>query len=264
MENNRNFVTIQLMGGLGNMLFQIASAFSVSLRDNKYFFCDEIMNAVPHLHYSYYKNNILRKVIFSKKENIDYLHDEKKFSFEEIPIVNGNIEMRGYFQSEKYFNRYRNEISNLFEPSNEIKSYVDSFFNQTEGKKTCSLHVRRSNYLHLSDYHYIQNIDYYRSAVDIIGQDSLFLIFSDDLAWCKENLNFIKNKIFVENMKDFEEIYLMSNCDDNIIANSTFSWWGAWLNNKNNKKVISPSIWFGRLNKHLDTKDIYCENWIKI
>jgi hypothetical protein len=264
MESNKNNITIQLMGGLGNMLFQIAASFATSLRDNKNFYCDVNMNIVPHLHYKHYQDNILRKISFKEKNDINHFYNEINFSFDEIPLTNGNTELKGYFQSEKYFKNYRNEILKLFEPDSETKNKVDNFFHSFKDKLTCSIHVRRNDYIHLSQYHHLQDIEYYKLSVDIIGNNREFLIFSDDIQWCKENFNFIENKTFIEDFKDFEEIYLMSKCDDNIIANSTFSWWGAWLNENKNKQVILPSKWFGVSNSNLNTNDVYCEKWIKL
>jgi hypothetical protein len=90
------------------------------------------------------------------------------------------------------------------------------------------------------------------------------LIFSDDINWCIENFDFIKNKTFISGNSDFFDLYLMSMCNNNIIANSTFSWWAAWLNINKDKKVICPKIWFGINYSHFDTSDIYCIDWIKL
>jgi predicted phosphodiesterase len=88
--------------------------------------------------------------------------------------------------------------------------------------------------------------------------DDIWLKF---IEWCESNLNFIENKIFISGNLDYQDLYLMSMCNHNIIANSSFSWWGAWLNNHNNKKVIFPSLWF---NNGINTSEIGGENWIKI
>jgi hypothetical protein len=111
------------------------------------------------------------------------------------------------------------------------------------------------------NFHPLQTLSYYEKSVSIIGEDKLYVIFSDDINWCKENLNFIKNKIFVTDNLDYQDMYLMSMCKNNIIANSSFSWWGAWLNKNTNKKVVYPYIWF---NFGPDASQIGCENWIKI
>ena len=90
----------------------------------------------------------------------------------------------------------------------------------------------------------------------------MFVIFSDDIEWCKKNLN-ISDSLYIENEKDYIEMYLMSLCRNNIISNSSFSWWGAWLNNYQSKIVIGPSKWFGNSINH-NTGDILPENWIKL
>jgi len=92
--------------------------------------------------------------------------------------------------------------------------------------------------------------------------EKTYLIFSDDIEWCKLNFDFLENKIFVNGNTDFQDLYLMSKCNDNIIANSTFSWWGAWLNQNPNKKVIAPKIWFGNFYSNFNTNDLYFQDSI--
>lgn len=262
MKTNNDLVTIQLKGGLGNMLFQIATGFSLSLRDGKSFVCDRNMSIIPHKHFSYYTQTILKNVCFEDTSNINSTYVERGFSFNEIPNFQGDIRLSGYFQSEKYFKDYRTEILKLFEVDTESKNKVDLFFKKLEKEKVCSIHIRRGDYLINQNFHFLQETKYYKEAISKIGNDFTFLVFSDDLNWCKKNLDFVEKKIFVEGFNDYEELHLMSNCEHNIITNSTFSWWGAWMNENPTKIVISPKEWFGISNKHLDTKDLYCENWI--
>jgi hypothetical protein len=89
-----------------------------------------------------------------------------------------------------------------------------------------------------------------------MGDNVIYIVFSDDIDWCKKNLPFLDEKIFIEGNDDFFDLYLMSKCQNNIIANSSFSWWGAWLNKSENKKVMSPKNWFGQSYKH-NTKDLF-------
>ena len=96
----------------------------------------------------------------------------------------------------------------------------------------------------------------------MIGDYKNIVVFSDDIPWCKENLIF-DNIIFIEGNKDYEDLWLMSLCEHNIIANSSFSWWGAWLNENKNKKVVSPLNWFGQ-QSNTNQSDIVPESWIKI
>jgi hypothetical protein len=259
-----DIVSTKLMGGLGNYMFQIATAFAVSLRDNKKFICETYDTQVPQKPVQYYCNNLFRKIEFTQEHIPHQPHGESSFAFSEIPNLQGNIRLYGYFQSEKYFQNYRSEILDLFDLDEETKNNIKQKYASVLDKTPTSLHVRRGDYVWLSDYHYNQSVDYYKSATDIIGKEELYLIFSDDIQWCKENLDFIENKIFITDNTDYEDLYLMSLCENNIIANSSFSWWAAWLNRNENKKVISPKNWFGKSNSHLDTKDLYCDKWYVI
>ena len=130
-------------------------------------------------------------------------------------------------------------------------------------KNTVSLHIRRGDYVNLSDHHLLLDISYYKNAVNMFKNIEKVVVFSDDIEWCKENLD-IKNTEFIENETDIVDLYLMSQCTHNIIANSSFSWWGAWLNKNDNKKVIAPKKWFGPKRNDLNDKDIIPETWIRI
>jgi hypothetical protein len=260
-----NKVTIKLQGGIGNMLFQIATGYAYAKRFNKQFVFSKNKAVVIHQSVDSYSDNILSNI---KLENIQDLskyktQNESAFHYVPIPDFNENILFNGYFQSEKYFKDYENEIKDMF-MSYDIK-FNDYIKNLLYNKNTCSIHVRRGDYLKFPNHHPTQSISYYMKAVKKMPKDSIFLVFSDDIEWCKNNFPNISDKfIFIEGNKDYEDLYIMSHCNNNIICNSTFSWWGAWLNKNKNKKVIAPSKWFGVKYNNNDTKDLYCEDWIKI
>ena len=259
-----NTISTKLMGGLGNYMFQIATAYAVSLRDKKKLVCETYDIQSPQKPLTNYTGNIFSKIEFTN-DLIPYIpYGEGPFSFREIPQVEGNLRLYGYFQSEKYFETYRQEIIELFEFGQETQQKIITKYKEVLEKKPTSIHVRRGEYVWLNDFHQNQDLDYYRNAIDIVGNDTDFLIFSDDISWCEENFEFVKNKTFVSGNEDFEELFLMTQCANNIIANSSFSWWGAWLNTNENKKVIAPHKWFGKSNSHIETKDLYCEKWIVI
>ena len=134
-----------------------------------------------------------------------------------------------------------------------------------------SIHVRRTDYISnipANNYHGTCNETYYIEAMKIIGKkisNPHFYIFSDEPEWFKANIKTNFQVTFVEhnkNEKSFEDMYLMSLCKHNIIANSSFSWWGAWLNSNENKQVIAPANWFQ--DKTKNTKDLLPETWIKL
>lgn len=181
--------------------------------------------------------------------------------------VASDIYISGYFQSEKYFSAYRGDIINnltlkipLDEPSLELMQ-------QIKNSISVSLHIRRGDYLNFSNIYHICSIEYYKKAVDYIsnkiGENITVFVFSDDIAWARENLNVNFETIFVDfnNNKPYFDMELMRNCKHNITANSTFSWWGAWLNENKNKIVIAPQRWF---NNELKNNDIVPQSWIKI
>jgi hypothetical protein len=259
-----NIISVNTMGGLGNVLFQISVAYSVSLRDNMTLIVDSNNHHGAHYGISKYTNNILRNLNFSNTHLNFPIFGENGHHYNEIPKFNSNVKLNGYFQSEKYFKQYRNEIINLFSPTNEIVSKLTDKYGNILNGVTTSIHIRRGDYLGLTNYHPVLPINYYEESVNLVGKNTNFLIFSDDIEWCETNFDFIPNKIFIKDIEDFEELYLMSMCSNNIIANSTFSWWGAWLNQNKNKIVISPKTWFGQSLSNLETTDIYCENWVKI
>lgn len=265
-NNNNNFSSIQLAGGLGNNLFQIASIYAYAKKYNKELVLHDNKIGIVHKSFDTYKKNILSKINFSNKtfsKNITY--QEKEYKYNEIPEISGNVILDGYFHSHLYFHDINNEIIDLFSDENTIKKIKEKYNDLLENKITCSIHVRRGDYLNLQNLHPTQNMNYYLKAVKLMPKETVFLIFSDDIFWCKESFPDIPEKfIFIQNEYDYEDLYLMSLCTNNIIANSSFSWWSAYLNKNEDKIVIAPSKWFGPDLMHNDTSTLYCDNWIKI
>jgi hypothetical protein len=254
-------VSVGLAGGLGNYMFQIAAAYSLAINNNDKLILDEQRSVTVHKGISNYKNNIFRNLEFNQ---VIYngLYQEPYFHYKEINYQ-PNILLSGYFQSEKYFIKNRNEILNLFSIDELSEKLIKEKYNDVNFENSCSLHVRRGDYLKYPGIHPTCDLKYYQNSIDIIDSENI-LIFSDDLDWCKENLIFEnKNLIFIDGNPDYIDMWLMSLCKNNIIANSTFSWWGAWLNNNENKKVFAPKVWFGRNTNH-NTEDLIPERWERI
>lgn len=264
-------IAINLKGGLGNILFQIAAGISISKKIN----CDVTFpNLINHLDYltneltynpklshgaEYLKLNFLKNLnTFPIKTDKNYYYP---FCFADfLPDKNSFID--GFFQSEMYFTDCRELIISYFESDLEIKNYIKFKYSSILENAT-SLHVRRGDYLNFSNMHKIQNYKYFQKAISILRDTtSKFLIHSDDIEWCKSV--FIGDEfVFIENEKDYIELHIMSMCKNNIISNSSFSWWGAWLNNNSDKIVVAPSNWFGP-DKDLPETDIIPHNWMKI
>ena len=221
------------MGGLGNQMFQIAAALAEAYRtnDKACFSLDKNIHKGQGNNPSYYKNTVFSKLCNSVvTEECRYLRKD-------------------YYQSEKYFADYRDKIIDMF-TNEEIVYKLSSHYSFND---TVSVHVRRGDYLNLQHYHPCPSLEYYKNALSLINANNI-LIFSDDINWCKKNFN---NCMFVEGYKDYEDMYLMSLCSSHIIANSSFSWWGAYLSK--GKRVIAPKKWFGSVIPSWE--DIYCKDW---
>jgi hypothetical protein len=228
-------------GRLGNQLFQIACTISTALDNNDSY-------GFPNWEYSKYFN-----LDFCFFDNIkcDTSYQEPDFSYNKIPYSK-NMDLVGYFQSEKYFINHKDMILELLTPKDEIK--------QESG--LCGVHIRRGDYVKLQDYHYNLDMSYYEAAMSKVNANK-YIIFSDDINWCKQQFKGRKFQ-FSEGKTPHEDLALMSKkCEHMIMANSSFSWWGSYLNQNPNKIVIAPSKWFGPKLTH-NTKDLLPENWIKI
>ncbi len=289
-----NMIIIRIGGGLGNQLFQYALGRNLALTKNiplkldlswfetnfdrkyklKYFNTEENIATKKELKRikRYQKINsrryFLHNLLFS---NESIYIEEKQFHFNpNILDIKNNAYLIGYWQTEKYFKDIKDVIRKEFI----LKDNLDSFCIEKEKKikkqNSVSLHIRRGDYImnKIANKNMgVCSLDYYKKAINILGEkinDPTFFIFSDDMKWVKKNLKIDFPIIFVSNgeLKDYEELILMSKCKHNIIANSSFSWWGAWLNNNPDKIVIAPKKWFNDTKRN--SKDIIPDNWIKI
>lgn len=265
-------ISCNLKGGLGNIMFQIATIeylgnkhnFEVGYDLKSHFnFLDNEKNHNPSLNHSNEYLNIFKNVKNNKKVELKNTTN-LPFSYVDFNVYD-NLIYDGFFQSEKYFPD-RGFVLNLFEPSDFVLKRIEKYKGVLEGN-TCSIHIRRGDYLK-STIHNVMDMDYFTEGMSIVGADK-YLVFSDDINWCKENL--IGEKfIFIDNEKDYVELFLQSMCKNNIISNSSFSWWGAYLNKYEDKKVIAPNKWFKDNNdpwflQNIDTEeDIIPNKWIKI
>lgn len=250
-------ITTGLNGRLGNHMFQVAAA--TALAYENYDVAQFDLNTTDAHNY---ENTIYSKTIVGKGDYINE-YSQPVFTYRKIPYVS-NLKLWGYFQSEKFFKNYKKEIVDLF--SNELLINNLRFRYKDILKNSLSINIRRGDYLYYPDIHPCLSPEYYLEGIkyveNILPIDNI-LVFSDDIPYCKSVFNNDK-MIFMENLPHHEQMYLMSLCDNNILANSTFSWWASYLNKNEDKIVIFPKIWFGTKAPY-DPSDIYWEdNIIKI
>ena len=260
-----------LQGGLGNMFFQVATAISFAhdlevepsfpnlSQHLKYLNDDNKHN--PGLKHSFSYEAVL-KGLSTKQPEIGLPVFKFPFHYIMTDITNNCI-IDGFFQSENYFAHNRQVVGNRLCAPEHINKEIETKHGHRLKGKTTSIHVRRGDYVNHPNHHPVQTIEYYQKSIELVkDKTDTFLIFSDDIEWCKNNLN-IDNSIYIEKERDYIELYLMAKCDNNIIANSSFSWWGAWLNTNKEKVVIGPKKWFGTAINE-SSEDILPDSWIKI
>lgn len=281
-------------GGLGNQMFQYAIGLSVSLKNKVKFEVDlQKMKNYDLRDFSLNKFNISASVCdenISKKfksnkykEFIEMamnrfgwyfggkFYEKNEFYYDNSVFFIDKVYFKGYWQSFKYFEQIRNVILEEFSLKNDLSNENSNTLEKIKSKKeSVALHIRRGDYISNSKNNKLYNVvglDYYKKAIEIVNKKikkPVFFIFSDDIDWVAENLK-ISGEVFYASSKKInmpeEELILMSKCEHNIIANSTFSWWGAWLNQNPNKNVIAPKRWMSTI-EYLD--DLYPKNWIRL
>lgn len=254
------FISCNFMGGLGNQMFQAAHAVSQGLRTKREtIFLKNSFTPMQGNQTSNYINNVFRNLNFVEKLPNEYdLVREKSWDYNETVPSQNNCVFDGYFQSSKNFLGFDNQIQKLFAPTENFKEEFLNKYSNLQNENTLSIHIRRGDCFFNLDIHPVANEKYVEKCLEILGDYEHVFVFSDDKKWVKENLK-LSNCTFVENLDDYEEMWMMSLCKNNIIVNSTFSWWSSFLNINPNKKIIAPSIWFGPRGpqKYLDIYENY-------
>ena len=274
-------LTGHLMGGLGNVLFIVATCFALS---KKYkvklrFYCHpNLWRDAKRRSMQYYKmfENFEIDCMNNRKSGITFR--EPYFFYDSITIDRRNHScIYGYFQSYKYFDAYKSEFIKMLnnpykdEVDRELAELLKQFANNEsllqQSKKIqelefVSVHVRRTDYLALSDIHLNLDTAYYEEAISKFSREkSIFLIFTDDVEFIQKEPLFqnLVNKHIITNQDDEYCFWLMSACHHNIIANSSYSWWASYINSIPNKLVICPSKWFGPKGPVYKIRDIIPE-----
>jgi hypothetical protein len=257
-------ITTYFQGGLGNQLFQIAAACSLAWDNEDTPVFDLNKSECPlqgRTAGNYYNNVYSRLSRTDTKPKLAYREPQQDYI--KIPYREDMI-LVGYFQSEKYFSDHGDRIRNLFRPTKEIEKYIKQKYGFLLDSGMTSIHVRHGDYHKYKDTHPPCTIEYYEKALKEFPEDTKFLVISDTMEWCKQN--FKGDRFYFvdsEEQEDYIDFYLMSKCDNHIIANSSFSWWAAWLNDNPNKKVVAPIKWFGESTGY-STSDLIPEGWIRV
>lgn len=269
MVMNDKKIYMGMYGRMGNNLFQAATAYAMSLEYNcDFYMTPDYSQYAPEpdccgfkTYLEKYKNSIYRKLKYSDFIGKPITYQEPEFKYNKIPFIN-NMHINGYFQSDKYFNNYKNEVFDLFKIDENTDIEIKEKYSSILSNETVSINVRHGiDYRRLNNLFNVLPIEYYNKCIEYFGKNKVFIITSDDVEWCKENFK-NDNCYIVDQDNPLVDLYIQTLCENNIISCSSFSWWGAWLNKNEDKKVIIPTPWFGSGFNH-DTRDIYPENWLK-
>jgi hypothetical protein len=285
------------MGGLGNQMFQYSTGRALAIRHKTDLFLDstaidnthpddtprifelgcfpvqatlaskQILARVKPPSYKASLNDRLRRQ-FAKSGPIFVYGEPPKQNQENILKVRDNSYLAGWWQNEVYFSTIRKKLLKEFVPkkfSKTCKKYLELINGSPEA---VSVHVRRGDYVtnvHANKNHGLTPMKYYQTAIKIFEDkltNPIFFVFSDDIQWCKKNIKAARIN-FVEDTVGYEDMRLMSRCKHNIVANSSFSWWGAWLNDNPDKIVVAPKVWFQNKDSNQATS-IVPNSWIRL
>lgn len=272
----QRYVVVNLFAGFGNQMFQYAAAYAYGKAHNKTVVVtggSETFSRAFGLNFIRFQKDdicffpamstIRRREVGAKSHT-----GQKVSGFLNDPDI---IFMVGYFQNERFFKKYAADIRNLFAFQGDLPIETEKLKTEIESQNAVSIHIRRTDYVS-SGYYYVLSVGYYKRAMKYIARNvdnPHFYIFSDDIDWVENNMDFNYPHTFVKINKgrdSYLDMYLMSLCKHNIIANSTFSWWGAWLNKNPDKIVIAPDVWGFSTDPYEQTKkrvkEIVPDEWI--
>lgn len=286
-------IIVRVTGGLGNQMFQYAMYKSLEKKgklvklDSKSFYetkkehngyeLERIFDIKPNKPTKedlekFDENNIstlfkIKRKLFGDKK---FVYDTKEYVFNKDVYKLKNSYLNGYWQSIKYFEGIENDIKKYFRFKNQLDNKNLEILNEIENSNSISIHIRRGDYMSPENYNMygcIATPTYYKKAIKVIEEkveNPTFFVFSNDMDWVKKNIQ-INSRVFYIDINSgngsYKDMQLMSNCKHNIIANSSFSWWGAWLNENKNKIVIAPKKWINREDVDSDKIELFCEGW---
>jgi hypothetical protein len=272
-------ISCKFFGGMGNNLFQLATTYAIAKRNkfdlvlskecdvrhtSKYYGQPDYLEIPTLLENDFNYNEITN--FKQTYRHADYI--SQKWDYSDINEMDDTI-YYGYFQSHKYFEDV--DITNEFILNKKVINNLKDKYSELFNKRTISLHYRLSGDRiepRIQQYHKTVSKEYYEKALELIDYDEKndnVLVISDNIGLSKDILK-NDNFIYIDNQKDiFEDFILMTLCDDNIVGNSTYSWWGAFLNKNKNKRVVATKTeWLGPSNKHLNLNTAFPKEWITL
>jgi hypothetical protein len=260
------FNHLGIIGRLGNQMFQYAALRGIADKHGYEFSIPEsnfLNEWTDHQLFEIFNLDNLK----NRGKVSDKFVRERQFNYDNelVEQCPDNVSLYGYFQTEKYFENISDSIFEDFTFKSDIVEDCQEVMKTIQNP--ISLHVRRTDYVEKSQDHPPCSLKYYEESLKNFDSDRIVVIFTDDIKWCKEQELFKPDRFLISETKNNAyDLCMMTMCDDYIIANSSFSWWGAWLSKNPNAQVIAPKKWFGTTGYTAknNTEDIIPDRWIKI
>lgn len=249
-QEQKAYLTGTLLGQTGNLFFQIATASAVAWEHGaEAYFPDLLSKPTLYQH------------LFSRCKGLPPSDEISLNRSEGFPIIfEPKMRLQGYFQEERYFAPYRDKLLDLFAPTAKDLKYIQKKYRSLlEQSTTVGVQIR---------YYRREVVDgypqygrrYLERAMALFPENSLFIVSSDNLEYAREQIpSWVKNVVFLVGEPDYIDFFILSLCKDNIISNSSFGWWSAWLNQNPHKKVVCPAYWTG-----FSTEHIFPSSWVRI
>jgi hypothetical protein len=294
-------IIVRLIGGMGNQMFQYALGRALSLENSTELFLD-IQRLIDHkkslvnkkfvyrnfdldmffinakiakrkdipLTRRVFGNATMKDVLYILSQKIfKNRYKEKHFHFDpEILNAKGDVYLDGYWQSYKYFDKYADVIRKDFQVIVPLSEEIKNLGKEISSTKSLCVHIRRGDFVG-NAFHNVLTENYHEDAFKIISENNIIekiYVFSDDIEWCKENIQFPIETMYVDRLfageRGVGHFWLMTQCNHFIIPNSTFSWWAAWLSERAGKQVVAPKKWLA--NDYFNYKDMYPSDWVSI
>ncbi|MGL4348064.1 MAG: alpha-1,2-fucosyltransferase [Chlamydiales bacterium] len=256
-KEDKPFVTARIYGQLGNNLFQVATGSALAWDNNAELYFEGFDFNSPiyqHVFFKFNNTSLCRPVQFQWKE--------PSYAHQTIPY-RPNMQIDGYFQSEKYFHHYRHRFLKLFSLRPEDLSYIQKKYHLIlSHPNTVGVQIRYYKWEFPVDTLFPQyGKEYLKTAMALFPESSLFIISSNNLEFARDSIpSWIKNVVFLENEPNYIDLQILRSCKHNIITNSSFGWWAAWLNENPNKIVVRPNVWI----HGLPTQDVCPTEWINL
>jgi hypothetical protein len=260
-------------GEYANQLFQVAATISHAIKNSDNYVLPKWYCIVSGNNYSeFFKNRDIFNEV-TGNISVDKVWSEPTFTFTPIEYIPGsNVDLQGFFQCEKYFKEVRDDIIKAYEPNDEISKiinkldYKDSVAVQLRYYDKVRPHGSNPNlvpYLDPSHVYYTveENYDFFRKSINYFGKNKTYYISTNNFEKAKKMFKGYKNFIFLDDIPHKAKFFVQTKCEHNIISNSSYGWWGAWLNNNPDKVVYAPEKWFKLKDEWHNSKDIIPETW---